>query len=242
MNTNAPISVLNGQVKLHQIQDGFKTSIDAVLLAAACPAKTGSHILDIGCGVGSAGLCALARINDTNLTGLDIQSDHVFVAQKNATLNNVSKRCVFIEADIRDFDTHGFDHIICNPPYEEAGAHLVSPHTRNATARGHLNDQITIEHWIKCAFRCLKSGGSLTMIHKAAKTQEIIHALGKSFGATEIIPLWPKAGKEARRVIIRTIKHRKSPSRIHHGLILHEDDGRYTENAENILRHAKPLE
>lgn len=236
-----PIRVLNGAVKLLQIADGFKTSIDAVLLAAACPAKEGEHILDLGCGVGTAGLCALHRINDTFLTGIDIQPSHLEIAAKNAALNNNAKRSVFIHGDIRDYTGTGFDHVICNPPYEEAGHHTHSPLPQNATARGHLQDDISLEHWVKCAFRCVKSGGSLSIVHKAAKTQDIIRALGKSFGATEIIPLWPKAGVPAKRVIIRTIKHRKSPSHLHPGLVLHNDDGTYTDAANEILRHCGAL-
>lgn len=241
MSTANPISVLNGALQLHQIDGGFKTSIDAVLLAAACPAQGGDHILDLGCGVGSAGLCVLARINDTHLAGLDIQRDHIEAARQNSALNNISKRCVFKCIDIRNHGESAFDHVICNPPYEEAGAHLVSPNAKNATARGHLDKNITIEDWVKCAFDSVKSGGSFTIIHKAAKTQSIIRALGKSFGATEIIPLWPKAGKEAKRVIIRTIKHRKSPSRLHAGLVLHNADGTYTDAANAILRNKEAL-
>lgn len=235
------ITVLNGAVKLLQIEDGFKTSIDAVLLAAACPAKVGERILDLGCGVGSAGLSAIARINDTHLTGVDIQPDHIETAMKNAAINNNSKRCVFINQDIRSYDESGFDHVICNPPYEAGGHHFASPSPKNALARGHQEEGAGLEDWVKCAFRCVKSGGSFTLIHKAEELPTIIRALGKSFGATEIIPLWPKQGKAAKRVIIRAIKHRKSPATLHAGLVLHNEDGSYTAQANNILRNMAAL-
>lgn len=233
------ITILNGALKLHQIEDGFKTSIDAVLLAAACPVKSKQSVLDLGCGIGSAGLSVAARVSNIHLKGIDIQNDHVECAIKNAALNEINGE--FKCADIRDYQGALFDHVICNPPYEDAGAHLISPSDKNATARGHLDSDIAIDHWVKCAFNNLKSGGSLCIIHKADATQKIIQALGKSFGATEIIPLWPKEGKNARRVIIRTIKHRKSPSIIHHGLVLHESDGTYTKAADAILRGGEAL-
>ena len=239
MNDQKIITVLNGALKLAQIDDGFKTSIDAVLLAAACPAKCGQSVLDLGCGIGSASLCLLKRLPDISLTGIDIQEDHICKARDNAAMNDLHAH--FQVADIRQYQGELVDHIICNPPFEEAGAHLISPSNKNATARGHMDKDITIDHWVKCAFNNLKSGGSFTIIHKAEAIQRIILAMGKSFGATEIIPLWPKAGREPKRVIIRTIKHRKSPARIHTGLVLHNEDGTYTTSAEDILRGGKTL-
>lgn len=233
------ITVLNGAVKLRQIDGGFKTSIDAVLLAAACPAKQGQSVLDMGCGVGSAGLCVMSRVQGATLKGIDIQDDHVECAGQNAELNGII--AAFEQGDIKTYKGELFDHIICNPPYEDAGAHLVSPSDKNAAARGHI-DESTLDEWVKCAFNNLKSGGSFTMIHKAEKIHRIIVALGKSFGATEIIPLWPKQGKEAKRVIVRTIKHRKTLARISSGLILHNDDGTYTSETEKILRQGDKLE
>jgi tRNA1(Val) A37 N6-methylase TrmN6 len=74
------------------------------------------------------------------------------------------------------------------------------------------------------------------MIHRADMVDDIILAMGKRFGAIEILPLWPKVGREAKRVIIRARKNRRSPARISAGLVLHNEDGGYTTEAEKILR------
>ncbi len=242
------ITLLDKRVKLRQPEGGFRPGLDSVMLAAACPAKSGEHILDLGCGVGSAGFCVLARVSNVHLTGIDIQENCITLARENITLNPTNVTPEFIHHSILNYVKfykddkafQSFDHVICNPPFLEDHNHISSPDETKATAHAHM-DETTLEDWIKAAFNALKSGGSLTMIHRADHTDQIIRALGKSFGATEIIPLWPKSGKPAKRIIIRTLKHRKSPAKIHQGLVLHEDNGDYTEAAENILRGALAL-
>ena len=235
------IQVLDKQVELAQPEDGFRTSIDAVLLAAACPAKEGDNILDLGCGLGSAAFCALKRVAGTTLTGIDILPEAIELARHNALLNKMKERTHFKCIDIRDFEDLAFDHVICNPPFLEAGEHTPSPLPAIATARGFGEDDMDLKDWVDCAQRSISGQGSLTIVHRADEVDEIIRAMGKRFGAIEIIPLWPKEGREAKRVIVRAYKHRKSPARIHPGIVLHQDNGDYTEQAENILRGMAPI-
>jgi tRNA1(Val) A37 N6-methylase TrmN6 len=241
MKDRDEIYVLNRRVRLYQPVGGFRTSMDSVLLAAACPAQAGDRVLDLGCGVGGAGLCVMARVPDIFLTGIELQADHAALAGENAVLNAVQDRAAFIAGDIRD-DRAGerFDHVICNPPYLEAGTHTPSPDAARAIANGHV-DEGDIKDWIDAAFDQLFSGGTLTMIHRADMVDKIIRAMGKRFGAVEIIPLWPHAGEAARRVIVRAIKDRRSPACIHPGIILHAPGGAYTDAANSVLRDMAPI-
>lgn len=242
MGPTQEIYVLNKRLKLFHSEKGFKTSMDSVLLAAACPAAAGDHILDMGCGVGGAGFCVLSRVDGVRLTGVEIQADHVELAKQNAVVNLMQDRSDFICSDIRQYKNEkAFHHIICNPPYLEAGQHLRSPHEEKATAMGHDDEDLSVKDWIDAAHFNLKSKGSLIMIHRADKLDRIILAIGKRFGAIEVIPLWPKAGVNAKRVIVRAIKDRQSPATLHAGIVLHDEQGDYTPQAEKILRDAEKL-
>ncbi|MCB9989472.1 MAG: methyltransferase [Rhodospirillales bacterium] len=251
------IHVLDKKVRLLQPAQGFRTSLDSVMLAAACPVQDGQSVLDMGCGVGGAAFCVLQRLSGAHVTGVDVQADYVALAQRNIELNGAQVLAEFVCADIRDFKPdRRFDHVICNPPFMEAGHHTPSPHEGRALANGHvdichsehceeseaaaqdpsLTLRMTLKDWLDAGFHNLKSGGSLTMIHRADMTDKIIQGLGRRFGAVEIIPLWPRAGQAAKRVIIRAIKDRKSPAALHPGLVLHEGNGDYTAAADSVLR------
>ncbi|MGH1377999.1 MAG: tRNA1(Val) (adenine(37)-N6)-methyltransferase [Alphaproteobacteria bacterium] len=240
------IHVLNKRVALYQAPQGFRTSMDSVMLAASCPAKPNESILDLGCGVGSAGICVLQRVPKTDLTGVEIQKDHIELSIKNADENGFGSRANFICDDVKKLEIETFNHVICNPPYMEAGAHLNSPSPSKAKAMGYINENDTLQDWVTCAHKHIKGQGSLSIIHDAGHVDSIIHALygksgGKRFGAIEIIPIFSRKDTPAKRVIIRAYKHKKSNASILSGIVMHKDDGSYTNDADEILRHAKPL-
>ncbi len=233
------IYVLDKKVRLMQPQGGgFRTSLDSVMLAAAVPAKVGQSVLDMGCGVGGASFCLLWR-EDVQLTGIDVNAGYVELARKNNDLNAKSAR--FDVADIREYQSPLFDHVMLNPPFFEAGTHLSSPDEGKARANGHIDEDLSLKDWIKAAHRLVKSNGSMTIIYPSGGIDKIIQFMGKSFGAIEIIPLWQRAGAEARRVILRAIKDRQTPARILPGLILHETDGSYTIEADSVLRNGNKI-
>lgn len=231
------IHVLDHKVRLLQAEAGFRTSMDSVFLAAACKAEAGESVLDMGAGVGGASFCLLWRVADSRLTGVEIQESHAALARQNITMNGVEGRAEFICADIRGYTAETpFDHVICNPPYLEAGTYTQAASLERATALGHTDAEVTLDDWIKAGFRNVRSGGSLTVIHRADKVDRIIQSMGRKFGAVEIIPLYPRVGEDAKRVIVRGVKDRKTPARLHAGIVLHNEDGTETDAARAILR------
>ncbi len=237
------IHVLDHKVRLYQAENGFRTSLDSVFVAAACLARKGERVLDLGAGVGGASFCLLWRVPESRVTGIEIQQSHADLANQNIPLNDMKDRAEFICADIRDYHVDvRFDHVICNPPYLEAGSYTPSPSSERATALGHDGSDVELQDWIDAGFRNLKSSGSFTMIHRADMVDKIIQGLGRKFGAIEIMPLYPKIGQEAKRVIIRAIKDRKTSARLHAGIILHQENGGYTTAADAILRDGAAIE
>ena len=229
---------LNGKVLASQTADGFRSGLDAVMLAASVPAAAGDEILELGSGAGVAALCLAARIPGCLVRGLEIDARLVALATANADANGVSDRVHFSVGDAlappAEFRRE-FAHVFCNPPFhgEEGQA---SPDAARAAA---LHDAGKLGDWLRAGLKRTASGGTFTAILRADRLGEALAALPHR--GTLVLPLWPKAGVQAKRAIVQVRKGARHPLGFLPGLILHQEDGRYTREADAVLRDGAAL-
>ena len=233
-------TLLRGQVKLLQPREGFHASMDTVLLAAACKVKEGQSLLDVGCGVGSAGLCVALKNKSIYLNGIDIYQENIDLARENGVLNNIAEMCRFeCNSLVHDavFEDNFFDVAITNPPYQAGGKHSPSPHEQKSLAHGEDGSGVTLKEWCKYLHKKIKQGGSMVMVHRADRLDEIIRALTERrwFGSLVIMPVHSRIGEPAKRVLVSARKERYVPIVIKPALVMHEADGSYTVEAAAIL-------
>ena len=235
--------LLGGRVRLRQPGQGYRASGDAVLLAAAAEPYHGAKVFDMGCGVGSAALCLLARRSDLYLVGLEQQQFLASLAEQNAVLNAVSERfsclCGDGAAPPSVLQELSFDWAISNPPFFRAESGGGSPF--DSKRQGHQESSLDLSGWLDLLLRRLKPGGGLTLIHRADRLPGLLAGLEGRTGAVTILPLWPKRGEPANRVLVSALKGRRSPARLLPGLVLHHDDGTFTQEAQAVLRLAQAL-
>ncbi len=232
--------LLGGQVVLRQPRDGFRAAIDSVLLAAATPARQGAAVLEPGAGVGAAALCLAARVPGCRIMGLELQPELVRLAGENIRLNGREDTVDVIAGDLiappAKLSPGGFDHVMMNPPYLSAGR--VHAPVDLSRAAAHVEGAARLAEWIGFALGMVRPKGSVTLIHRADRLDEALAALRGAAGEIVVFPLWPGQGKPAKRVIISARKDIATPTRLASGLILHEEDGGYTPQADAILRGA----
>lgn len=239
-------TLLNGQVKLLQPKHGFHASLDTVFLSAAATPKMHDKVLDIGCGVGSAGLCVALRNKNITLTGIDIQGELIDIALQNATLNGMAERCRFFEGSVltdKAVEDNFFDIAIMNPPYHEAGTHTASPQRIKAMSHGEEASGATLTDWVKYAHRKLKQGGTLALIHRADRLDDVIVALAarRWFGSLRVLPLCAHEGENAHRIIVVARKERYKPIILMNNFIIHIKKTGYTSDAKKILEDGETL-
>ncbi len=236
-------ALLDGRLRLRQPAEGYRAAIDPVFLAAAVPAKAGQAVLELGFGVGTAGLCLASRVEDVTVQGVELQEDLVALARHNIDANGFGDRVGVSVGDIADLPegVRGvtYDHVMMNPPYFDPAKSRASPHPGKALAN--TESQATLDDWLAAGIGRLGHRGVITLIYAADRLDDVLSGLRDRAGSVEVYPLWPKAGRPAKRVVVRAIKGGRAPLIMHPGMVLHEADGEFTEAAQCILREADGL-
>ena len=221
---------LDGRVKAAQPADGFRSGLDAVMLAAAVPAQAGLSALELGAGSGVASLCLLARVPGLAVTGVERDAGLAALAQRNAEANDAAAR--FVAADIFALPPdlkRDFHQVFANPPFHGEGQ--ASPDAARAAA---LQDGGRLGDWLALGLQRTVSGGHFTAMLRTDRLNEALAALPER--GVLAFPLWPRAGVAPKRVIVQARKGSGAPFALLPGLILHREDGSWTPEADAVLR------
>ena len=239
-------AVLGGRLILRQPRKGHRVGHDAILLAAACSARPRHRLIELGAGVGAAGLAVARRVDDLAATLVEIDAALVALARENTERNGLEGRvhavCLDVAAPADAFAAAGLpegaaDHVLMNPPFN--AAHNPSPDRGRRLAHEATDD--TVLRWVGVAARLLRPAGVVTLIWRADGLDAVLEALAGGFGAVTVLPVHPKPDAAAIRVLVRAVKASRAPLVLLPGLFLADHRGRPTEEAEAVLREGALL-
>jgi tRNA1Val (adenine37-N6)-methyltransferase len=237
--------LLGGRVVLTQPATGtLRAGLDPVLLAAAIPAVPGERVLEAGCGTGAAFLCLAARVPGLGVVAVERDPILAGLAQANGAANGLGPdRLAVHTGDVTAAGlgarlgpaAHGF----ANPPWWPGGTAPPAARRRAAT---HAAAALDLAAWAGFLAAGVVPGGTVTLILPAARVDAGLAALAAAgCGAARLLPLWPRAGVAAKRVLLQARRGRRGPARVEPGLVLHGPGQGFTPEAEAILRAATAL-
>jgi tRNA1(Val) A37 N6-methylase TrmN6 len=205
-------------------------------------------VLELGCGVGTALLCLGRRVPGLVLHGVEVQPAYAELARRNAEENGIAAE--IHGGDIRAMPAPlrgmQFDHVLMNPPYfVENSAMRARDAGRDAANREAVGAGLGA--WVDAGLRRLRPGGRLVLVQRVERLAEILAGLGERGGSVEILPLVPREGRPAGRVLVRARKGGRAPLMLLSQLTLHQgeahvsDGDDYTDIARGVLRHMAEL-
>jgi len=211
---------------MRPIKQAGVISTHSVLYFAPAAASVGS---------GAALLCLAARVAGVTGTGLELDAGQVAQARANIAANRLEGLDI-LHADLTCQAAEGrFDHSLANPPWHAQGATASPDPARDVAKRAPAG---LFAAWAARLAAPLRPRGTLTFITSAASLSACLAAFTDAgLGSHAILPLWPKAGRTAKLVLLQGARGGRGPTRLLPGLVLHRPEGGYTEAAEAVLRH-----
>lgn len=202
-------SMFAGKLHCLQPRQGYRFSVDAVLLAHFLTPEPGARILDLGAGCGVISLILAHRYPTVSLAALEVQPRLAEVIRRNVVLNTLADRVTVVEGDCRRIATllprGSFDRVVANPPYHQTGSGRHHPASERSKARHEILGGIS--EMARAAAFALKAGGRAAFVYPAARRATLFDALRENGLAPKrqrLVHPWP--GAAPRLVLVEAVK------------------------------------
>ena len=226
-------------VKIIQSKEGYRFSIDAVLLDDFITAKPLEKGVELGTGSGVISILLAKRLKNAEITAVEIQEGLAGRAERNVELNDLKGKIDVRTMDMRrlreEFHTNEFDLVFSNPPFRKPKTGRMSRDEERAIARHEI--EINLPDLVSTASYLLKHNGRFYMIYHPFRLAELVSLLRESrLEPKRMRFVHSRLGEEAKMVLIEAVKGGGVWLKIDPPLYLYENGNDYTPEAEDILK------
>lgn len=173
---------IGGGLKIIQNKNNYRFSEDSILLADFVDLEPGERLLDLGTGSGIIPLLLIQKERNLNITGIEIQKDLAYMAQRSIYFNNLENKITIVQGDLKEadkfFPDSKWDKVIANPPYFRVNEGRVSPKRNIAIARHEI--ECTLADVVKAAEALLKPMGSFYIVYRHKRLCELLSLCRKN--------------------------------------------------------------
>ncbi|RPH47766.1 MAG: tRNA1(Val) (adenine(37)-N6)-methyltransferase [Desulfobacteraceae bacterium] len=221
----------NGKILIKQNRNGYRFSIDSILLASHVDTHPGDRVIDMGTGCGIIALILAYRNPEIKVYGIEVQKSLSVLASLNVKNNNMEDRIEIICADIKDSKKGAIsgaaDIVVCNPPYRRAKSGRVNQDNQRAFARHEI--KITLPDVFESAGALMRVSGKFIMIYPSERTADIImHMRLSGIEPKYFRFIYSKKNAESKLVIVKGVKGGRPGATVDTPLIIYNDDGTYS--------------
>jgi tRNA1Val (adenine37-N6)-methyltransferase len=163
------------ELQLFQPRNGYRYSLDAILLARFCPElKADARIVDLGAGCGIISLM-LARINPiSSALAVENNPEMAALVERNIRHNSLGDRVSVVAEDVinlrKSSPVSSFDLVVSNPPFRTAQSGKISPHAGRDAARHETTAGLA--DFMTAAKYLVKPSGRICFIYHPSRLSE----------------------------------------------------------------------
>jgi len=224
-------SLFDGRLSLYQYKEGYRFSIDTVLLAAFARERLRGNVADLGTGSGVLPILLARSPKISSLTGFEIQPDLAELARSNVDLHKLGQRVSIEQADIKEIRSlhkaESFDAAIANPPFYPLGSGRINPGSQDAAARHEL--LATLHDFISAAAYLIKNGGRFCAIFPASRSTDLLCTMRENRIEPKVVRcVYSRPDEPGAMLLVEGIKNAGSQTTILPPLIIYATGQTYS--------------
>ena len=232
-------TLFEGRLKIRQKKEGYRFSIDALLLSHFAEPRPKDRVIDLGTGCGVIPLILIFKRKAETVIGVEVQPSLADLARQNVSLNRFSSKIEIWEKNFKELvkqsDRGTFDLVLSNPPYRKVGSGRINPLEEKALARHEI--LATLEDLLRTGHHLLKNKGRLCLIYPATRTADVFQLL-RHFHLepkrVQFVHSHPQ--DEASLLMVDALKEGKTQIKVLPPFVLYKPGGQYTPQAEDLIR------
>jgi tRNA1(Val) A37 N6-methylase TrmN6 len=231
-------ALFDGKLKLLQGRDGYRFSLDPLLLAYFMTCRRGDKIADLGSGNGVIALILAYLYSSLSITGMEIQLGMVDRAGRNVQMNGLAKRVTINHVDIRAIEEalspESFAAVVCNPPYRRTGSGRISLNAERKIARHEI--AAGLADFLRAGAYLLPIKGRIALVYPALRTVDLLQSMDReNLEPKRLRMIHAFAGAKASLVLVEGVKGGKSGIEVLPPLIVYQNGRQYTTEVEVML-------
>jgi tRNA1Val (adenine37-N6)-methyltransferase len=227
-------------IQLYQPREGYRFSVDALLLYDFVNLKHVKRIGDLGAGSGIVGILLAKKYHHAEITLFEIQDTLAKLAEKNIILNHLGDKVKIIRCDLRTLHAlritpHDFDLLVSNPPFRRVKSGLLSEGEEKAIARHEI--KLKLHELIEAASYLLRIRGRLCMVYHPYRLSELLEIMKeRDLEPKRLRFVHSNMSSEAKIILIEAVKGGKKGLKVEKPLYIYKGDGSYTDEMKETYQ------
>ncbi|MFH1436931.1 MAG: methyltransferase [Pseudomonadota bacterium] len=235
-------SIFRGAIKVFQPRrgEGYRYTVDSVLLGYFASGRKVKAAVDIGAGCGIVGFILLHSGAARSAVFVERDRSLAAACRLGIEANGLGGRAEVVRADVnqggwlKGLKNAGL--IVSNPPYRTRGSGIVPSSESVAAAKHEI--AMTLDDVVKCSARALGSRGRLCMIAAPERLDDVFRSAGsRRMSVLRMRFVHAKPGREAGSVLLelKPVSGKATKMRVLEPLIINHEDGSYTREMADLL-------
>jgi len=241
LSDDETLDQLAGELKFIQPRQGYRFSIDAVLVSFFI-GDFAPKVIDLGTGCGVIPMLLVKRGVVGKVVGVEVQERLFQMAGRNVEINQMQSQVEIWHLDLRQLKdicpANSYDLVVTNPPFRKIKSGRINPRAEKAIARHEV--LCSLEELAQIASFLIRPKGKLVLIYPASRLADMIYTMrSNNLEPRRLRMVHSNPNSGAKLILLECCQGGGVQMEVEKPLYIYQKENIYTEEVNRMLLSEK---